>query len=93
MRIKRGNYRRYEGTEQYVGLPVCCGNVCPIFCTGIYAANYYVMLAHGDKAVGIEKVMTWIAIIGTVMLFITFLTTKERIVPKPEQKSTSTGFE
>lgn len=41
----------------------------------------------GDKAVGIEKVMTWLAIIGTLMLLITFLTTKERIVPKPEQKS------
>ena len=41
----------------------------------------------GNKAVGIEKVMTWLAIIGTVMLLITFLTTKERIVPKPEQKS------
>lgn len=42
---------------------------------------------HGNKADGIEKVMTWLAIIGTVMLIITFLTTKERIVPKPEQKS------
>ncbi len=42
---------------------------------------------NGDKAVGIEIVMTWLAIIGTVMLIITFLTTKERIVPKPEQKS------
>lgn len=41
----------------------------------------------GNKAVGIEKVMTWLAVIGTVMLLITFLTTKERIVPKPEQKS------
>lgn len=41
----------------------------------------------GDKAIGIEKVMTWLAIIGTVMLLITFFTTKERIVPKPEQKS------
>src|SRR6185503_5886618 len=41
----------------------------------------------GNKAIGIEKVMTWLAIIGTVMLLITFLTTKERIVPKPEQKS------
>ncbi|MBJ7880638.1 MFS transporter [Gelidibacter salicanalis] len=42
----------------------------------------------GDKAVGIEIVMTWLAIIGSVMLLITFFTTKERIVPKPEQKST-----
>jgi Na+/melibiose symporter-like transporter len=41
----------------------------------------------GDKAIGIEKVMTWLAIIGTIMLLITFITTKERIVPKPEQKS------
>jgi len=41
----------------------------------------------GDKAVGIEIVMTWLAIIGTIMLLITFFTTRERIVPKPEQKS------
>jgi Na+/melibiose symporter-like transporter len=42
---------------------------------------------NGDKAIGIEKVMTVLAIIGTIMLIITFLTTKERIIPKPEQKS------
>lgn len=42
---------------------------------------------HGDKAVGIEVVMTWLAVIGTVMLLITFLTTKERVIPKPEQES------
>ena len=41
----------------------------------------------GNKAIGIEKVMTWLAIIGTLMLLVTFLTTRERIVPKPEQKS------
>ena len=41
----------------------------------------------GDKAVGIEKVMTLLAIVGTIMLIITFLTTKERVVPKPEQQS------
>ncbi|GAA4300327.1 MFS transporter [Aestuariibaculum suncheonense] len=41
----------------------------------------------GDKALGIEIVMTWLAVIGTVMLLITFLTTRERIIPKPEQKS------
>lgn len=41
----------------------------------------------GDKAIGIEKVMTWLAVIGMVMLLITFFTTHERIVPKPEQKS------
>lgn len=42
----------------------------------------------GDKAVGIEKVMTWLAIVGTAMLLITFFSTRERVVPTPEQKST-----
>lgn len=41
----------------------------------------------GDKAVGIEVVMTYLAIIGTVMLLITFFTTKERVIPTIEQKS------
>ncbi len=43
---------------------------------------------HGDKAAGIEIVMTWLAIIGTVLLIITFISTRERVVPTPEQKST-----
>ncbi|GAB3017986.1 MFS transporter [Niabella terrae] len=41
----------------------------------------------GDRARGIEIVMTWLAIIGTLMLLITFFTTRERIIPKPEQQS------
>ena len=41
----------------------------------------------GDKALGIETVMTYLAVIGTVMLLLTFFTTRERIIPKPEQKS------
>ena len=41
----------------------------------------------GDKALGIEITMTWLAVIGTILLLITFITTKERVVPKPEQKS------
>lgn len=44
-------------------------------------------VGKGDRAVGIELVMTWLAIVGTVLLLITFFTTRERIVPKPEQKS------
>lgn len=44
-------------------------------------------VGNGNKAAGIETVMTWLSVIGTVMLIITFLTTRERIVPKPEQKS------
>lgn len=42
---------------------------------------------NGDKAVGIESVMLWVAIIGTVLLLITFATTRERVIPSPEQKS------
>jgi Na+/melibiose symporter-like transporter len=44
-------------------------------------------VGKGDKAIGIEKVMFWLAVIGTIMLLITFITTKERIVPKAENKS------
>jgi glycoside/pentoside/hexuronide:cation symporter, GPH family len=42
---------------------------------------------NGDKAIGIEKVMTYLAIIGTVMLLVTFFTTRERIIPTLEQNS------
>jgi sugar (Glycoside-Pentoside-Hexuronide) transporter len=42
----------------------------------------------GDKAVGIEIVMSWLAIVGSIMLLVTFLSTRERIVPRPENKST-----
>lgn len=41
----------------------------------------------GDKAVGIEIVMSWLAVIGTLMLLITFFTTRERIVPDAAQQS------
>lgn len=42
----------------------------------------------GDKAVGIEIVMSWLAIVGSIMLLVTFLSTRERIVPRTENKST-----
>lgn len=58
------------------------------FFVQVFMLPIIISVGGGDKAVGIEKVMTWLAIIGTVMLVTTFLTTKERIVPKPEQKST-----
>ncbi len=45
-------------------------------------------VGDGNKAVGISKLMIWLALIGTVMLLITFITTRERIVPTAEQKST-----
>lgn len=44
-------------------------------------------LGHGNKAVGFEKVMLFFAIVGVICLVITFLTTKERIVPVTEEKN------
>ena len=41
----------------------------------------------GDKAMGIEITMTWLAVVGTILLLITFITTKESIVPTQEQSS------
>ena len=46
------------------------------------------IMGDGDKAVGFEKTMIMFSIIGTVFFLITFYTTKERVIPKPEQKST-----
>jgi len=58
------------------------------FFVQVFMLPIILSVGHGDKAAGIEVVMTWLAIIGTVMLLITFLTTKERVIPKPEQEST-----
>ena len=58
------------------------------FFVQVFMLPIIIYAGEGDKAVGIEIVMTWLAIIGTVMLLITFLTTRERVVPTEEQKST-----
>jgi len=43
------------------------------------------ILGNGDKAVGFKSTMTIFAVVGVIFLLITFFTTKERVVPKPEQ--------
>lgn len=45
------------------------------------------ILGDGDKTKGFEVTMGIFAGIGVLFFIITFLTTRERIVPKPEQKS------
>ncbi|HKM92356.1 MAG TPA: MFS transporter [Prolixibacteraceae bacterium] len=45
------------------------------------------ILGNGDKVKGFESTMGIFAVVGIVFFIITFLTTKERVVPKPEQKS------
>ena len=58
------------------------------FFVQVFMLPIIIYVGNGDKAVGIEIVMTWLAVIGTILLIITFLTTKERVVPSVEQKST-----
>jgi len=57
------------------------------FFVQVFMLPIIISAGHGDKAAGIETVMTWMAIVGTIMLLITFFTTRERIVPTIEQKS------
>ncbi len=45
------------------------------------------ILGDGDKAVGFKNTMTFFSIIGVIFFIITFITTKERVIPKPEQRS------
>ena len=48
------------------------------------------ILGDGDKATGFENTMMIFSIIGTVFFIISFITTKERVITKPEQKSSVT---
>jgi len=57
------------------------------FFVQVFMLPIIIYVGAGDKAIGIEIVMTWLAVIGTIMLLITFFTTKERIVPTEDQKS------
>ncbi|HSC53263.1 MAG TPA: glycoside-pentoside-hexuronide (GPH):cation symporter [Phnomibacter sp.] len=61
------------------------------FFVQVFMYNFIIKAGGGTDAaamkIGISKVMTVLAIIGTLMLIVCFLTTKERIVPKVEQKS------
>jgi Na+/melibiose symporter-like transporter len=45
------------------------------------------ILGDGDRVQGFHNTMMLFAIVGTVFFLITFFTTRERVVPAPEQKS------
>ncbi|RPE81225.1 MFS transporter [Vulcaniibacterium tengchongense] len=45
------------------------------------------ILGEGDRVQGFHNAMLLFAIAGTVFFLVTFLTTRERVVPAPEQKS------
>ena len=57
------------------------------FFVQVFMLPIIIYAGDGDKALGLEITMTWLAIIGTILLLITFITTKERIVPTQEQSS------
>lgn len=45
------------------------------------------ILGNGDKVRGFHNAMLLFAVVGTIFLLITFFTTRERVVPVQEQKS------
>jgi len=45
------------------------------------------ILGNGDKVQGFHNAMLLFAVVGTIFLLITFATTRERVVPVQEQKS------
>ena len=45
------------------------------------------ILGDGDRVQGFQNTMLLFAVVGTVFMIITFLTTRERVVPAAEQKS------
>ena len=57
------------------------------FFVQVFMLPIIMYVGDGDKAMGIEITMTWLAVVGTILLVITFITTKERIVPTQEQSS------
>ncbi len=61
------------------------------FFVQVFMYNFIIKAGGGTDTesmkIGISKVMTVLAIIGTIMMIICFLTTKERVIPKPEQRS------
>ena len=57
------------------------------FFVQVFMYDLILKVGGGDKALGISKLMSYLAVVGTAMLLTTFFTTRERIVPKPEQRS------
>ncbi|MEP4095835.1 glycoside-pentoside-hexuronide (GPH):cation symporter [Reichenbachiella sp.] len=57
------------------------------FFVQVFMYSLILKIGDGDKAAGIEAVMTYLALLGVLLLLITFFTTRERVVPKPEQQS------
>lgn len=57
------------------------------FIVQVFMLPLMLYVGGGDKAAGFGTTMTYLIIVGTIFLLITFWTTKERVIPKPEQES------
>jgi glycoside/pentoside/hexuronide:cation symporter, GPH family len=58
------------------------------FVTQVLLLPMVLYLGAGDQPTGFKRAVGIFAVVAVICCIITFLTTKERIVPKPEQKST-----
>jgi len=58
------------------------------FVTQVLLLPMVLALGHGDQPTGFKRAVGIFAVVSVVCFIITFLTTRERIIPKPEQKST-----
>lgn len=58
------------------------------FIVQVFMYPFIEYVGEGNMMEGFSTVNTYLAISGTVLMFITFLTTKERVIPNIEQKST-----
>jgi Na+/melibiose symporter-like transporter len=58
------------------------------FIVQVFMYPFIEYVGEGDRIAGFSKVNTFLAISGTILMLITFITTRERVIPKPEQKST-----
>jgi sugar (glycoside-pentoside-hexuronide) transporter len=57
------------------------------FIIGMFVIPLVGILGNGNDALGYQLTMGLLSIVAAVFFFITFLTTKERIQPDPQQKS------
>ena len=79
-----GNMRERNSMSSYRFVAVMIAQ----FIIQVLLLPLVLIAGDGDKAIGFEKVMTFLSIAGIIMFLITFFTTKERVVPTAQQKST-----
>jgi Na+/melibiose symporter-like transporter len=79
-----GNMRERNSMSSYRFVAVMIAQ----FVIQVLLLPLVLIAGDGDKAIGFEKVMTFLSIAGVIMFMITFFTTKERVIPTAEQKST-----